>query len=244
MIIRTAFLICMFTVFAHRAAHLAHLTRRLLFGKEDPHKAYKKMLEYLRKQKEERAKGGDPIDPKYLIGAGIYLSVCVGLYELKRERAIVITHEEVLGAVKKSQTNAIYVVKEKPEKGEKKDEEGRVGVRSNFRKVYLKIDGVDHVSYVPEIELFYQRIREIEKNKTTQRAKIIEKEEETFDEKFKRFFTAINKVILPLLFPILLFNSSVGKVFKTKVLGQTEGFRPDIKFKDIAGLGNAKIEIS
>jgi len=56
-----------------------------------------------------------------------------------------------------------------------------------------------------------------------------------------RFFTAVNKVILPLIFPILLFNSSLGKIFKSKVLGQTDGFRPNIKFKDIAGLGNSKI---
>jgi hypothetical protein len=61
------------------------------------------------------------------------------------------------------------------------------------------------------------------------------------DSKIRRFFSAINKVILPLIFPILLFNSSLGKIFKSKVLGQTEGFRPTIKFKDIAGMGNAKI---
>jgi len=30
-------------------------------------------------------------------------------------------------------------------------------------------------------------------------------------------------------------------MFKSKVLGQTDGFRPNIKFKDIAGLGNSKI---
>lgn len=47
-----------------------------------------------------------------------------------------------------------------------------------------------------------------------------------------------------MIFPILLFNSSLGKIFKSKVLGQTDGFRPNIKFKDIAGMGNAKIEIS
>jgi len=64
------------------------------------------------------------------------------------------------------------------------------------------------------------------------------------DKKAKRFFSTINKIILPLLFPILLFNSSVGKIFKSKVLGQAEAFRPNIKFKDVAGLGNAKIEIS
>ena len=62
-----------------------------------------------------------------------------------------------------------------------------------------------------------------------------------FDYEAKRFFSSVNKVILPLIFPILLFNSSIGKVFKSKVLGQNDGFRPNIKFKDIAGLGNSKI---
>lgn len=71
--------------------------------------------------------------------------------------------------------------------------------------------------------------------------RIIEQEEITIDSKIRRFFKAILKVVMPLVFPILLFNSSIGKLFKTNVLGQTEGFRPNIKFKDIAGMGNAKI---
>lgn len=50
---------------------------------------------------------------------------------------------------------------------------------------------------------------------------------------------------MPLLFPILLFNSRLGMVFKTKVLGQSETVtKPNVLFKDIAGLGNAKIEVS
>ena len=74
--------------------------------------------------------------------------------------------------------------------------------------------------------------------------KIMEQDFTPVDVEVKRFFSTINKIILPLLFPILLFNSSVGKIFKSKVLGQTEAFRPTIKFKDVAGLGNSKIEIS
>ena len=55
----------------------------------------------------------------------------------------------------------------------------------------------------------------------------------------------IIKVTLPLLFPILLFNSRLGMIFKTKVLGQAETrSKPNVLFKDIAGLGNAKIEVS
>lgn len=59
----------------------------------------------------------------------------------------------------------------------------------------------------------------------------------------KRFFSTLNKLILPLMLPILLYNSSMGKMFQSKFLGQmtAEGKRPNVLFKDIAGLGNAKI---
>lgn len=58
----------------------------------------------------------------------------------------------------------------------------------------------------------------------------------------KRFFTTLNKLVLPLMLPILLYNSSVGRIFQNKFLGQmAEGKRPNVMFKDIAGLGNAKI---
>lgn len=50
------------------------------------------------------------------------------------------------------------------------------------------------------------------------------------------------KVTMPLLFPFLLFNSRLGMIFKTKILGQAETMtKPNVLFKDIAGLGNAKI---
>lgn len=50
------------------------------------------------------------------------------------------------------------------------------------------------------------------------------------------------KIFLPLLFPILLFSSKLGMVLKTRMLGQ-DGIltRPKVFFKDIAGLGGAKI---
>jgi hypothetical protein len=51
----------------------------------------------------------------------------------------------------------------------------------------------------------------------------------------------IAKIGLPLMIPFLLYNSSVGMIFKSKVLGQLDGTRPNVFFKDIAGLGNAKI---
>jgi hypothetical protein len=58
----------------------------------------------------------------------------------------------------------------------------------------------------------------------------------------KKFFSTLNKIILPLLLPVLLYNSSMGKIFQTKLMGTVaDGSRPNVLFKDIAGLGNAKI---
>jgi len=57
----------------------------------------------------------------------------------------------------------------------------------------------------------------------------------------KKFFGVLVKIGLPLMIPFLLYNSSMGMIFKSKVLGQLDGARPNVFFKDIAGLGNAKI---
>ena len=46
------------------------------------------------------------------------------------------------------------------------------------------------------------------------------------------------------MFPFLLYNSSMGKIFQNKYFGELNGLRPSVFFKDIAGLGNAKIEVS
>lgn len=91
------------------------------------------------------------------------------------------------------------------------------------------------------INLFYEKLADVEKNKTVQKVKIIERDVVPIDEEIRRFFTSINSLVIPLFFPLLLMNSSIGKMFRSKVLGQADGFRPNIKFKDIAGLGNAKI---
>ena len=99
------------------------------------------------------------------------------------------------------------------------------------------------MTHVPEIDLFYQRLKEVEKSKS-QKVHIIERDDFVIDREFKRVARAIMGVVMPLVFPILLYNSSAGKLLKTKFLGLNEGFRPSIKFTDIAGLGNAKIEIS
>ena len=107
----------------------------------------------------------------------------------------------------------------------------------------MKIDGIEYVTFVPEIDLFYQKLKQIEKGKS-QKVQIIEKNDFVIDKEFNKFAKAVMGVLMPLVFPILLYKSSTGKLFKNMFLGQNDGFRPTIKFKDIAGLGNAKIEIS
>jgi hypothetical protein len=124
---------------------------------KDPKKLYEKLVEYAKKFKTNKDAEPDPNMNKYKIGVGLYLAACLGIYELKKERAVVITHEDTIDAIKKSQVSVIYVVKERTDKSEeesKKNGEQRSD-RNNFRKIYLKIDGVEHVSYVPEIGLFY-----------------------------------------------------------------------------------------
>ena len=66
--------------------------------------------------------------------------------------------------------------------------------------------------------------------------------EESFNQKLKRYVHVTVKVISPLIIPILLFRSSLGKFFTNNVLKQSEILnRPNVLFRDIAGLGNAKI---
>ena len=62
-----------------------------------------------------------------------------------------------------------------------------------------------------------------------------------FDVVLKRFFTTFNKILLPLMLPFLLYNSGLAKAFQSKFLGQLDAMRPNVRFNDIAGLGNAKI---
>lgn len=54
----------------------------------------------------------------------------------------------------------------------------------------------------------------------TLKTKIVMEVDETIDEDFKRLVKTATKLVLPILFPVLLFNSRLGMVFKTKVLGQ------------------------
>lgn len=53
----------------------------------------------------------DENNNKYKYAFGIYLLACFIMYQVKKETAVQITGEEVIDAIKKSQTNAIYVVK-------------------------------------------------------------------------------------------------------------------------------------
>lgn len=113
---------------------------------------------------------------------------------------------------------------------------------NNFQyRVHYKINGVKYFVLIQDPQFLLERIKYEEEFKTY-RTRIIEKEVIYIDIMIKRFFSTLNKLILPLMLPILLYNSSMGRVFQTKFLGQmTEGKRPNVLFKDIAGLGNAKI---
>ena len=113
---------------------------------------------------------------------------------------------------------------------------------TNFQyRVHYKINGVKYFVLIQDPQFLLNRIKNEEEFKTY-RTRIIEKEVIYIDIMIKRFFSTLNKLILPLMLPILLYNSSMGRMFQTKFLGQmTEGKRPNVLFKDIAGLGNAKI---
>lgn len=50
---------------------------------------------------------------------GVYLATCAIVYELKKEREIVISVEDVLEAIKQSQCNQILVVKDQQNDKEK-----------------------------------------------------------------------------------------------------------------------------
>jgi hypothetical protein len=137
----------------------------VLFKKGEPGKLLEQLKEKLKQAKSEwNSEDNKERANKYLIGAGVYLAACLAVYELKKEREIVISVEEVLEAIKQSQCNQILVVKEQQtdkEKEEGEKEEGPLEPRDNFRKIFLKMEGVSYVSYVPEIQLFYQKLAQI-----------------------------------------------------------------------------------
>lgn len=58
----------------------------------DPKKSFDKAVEYLKKLRPNKGEE-DPNMNKYKIGIGLYLAACLGIYELKKERSILITHE-------------------------------------------------------------------------------------------------------------------------------------------------------
>lgn len=85
---------------------------RRFFKNEDPRKLLEQLKEKFKQTKNEwnteenREKGN-----KYMIGAAIYIAACFAVYEIKKEREILITQEEVLEAIRHSQTSQILVVK-------------------------------------------------------------------------------------------------------------------------------------
>ena len=159
------------------------------------------------------------------------------------ERAQQVTAEEALMQIKKGAVTEIHVCRPVPEKEEGDEEERSAARNSTFRNVYFKLEGETYYANVMEISLFYRRIRELEKNKSTKKVRIYEGEGRDLSQQLTRSASTSAKLILPILIPILLMTSSAGRMFKS-VIQSNKGYRPDVLFKDIAGLGNAKIEIS
>ena len=170
-----------------------------------------------------------------------YLTSAFLFYEYNREKALPMTIEEVLLSIKKGEATEIHVLKMVPEKEEDSDEGRKKERETNFRKVYLRVEGIEYVANVPEIPLFYEKIKDIEKSKTTPKVKIFEKEMVDPAQVIRKNLSNFTKMALPIIIPYMLLKSSAGKVFQSKFIQSNSAFRPDVKFKDIAGLGNAKI---
>ena len=153
------------------------------------------------------------------------------------------TAEEALLEIKNGAVTEIYVCKPATEKEEGDEEEKSATRNSTFRKVYYKLEGEFYYANVMEISLFYRRVRELEKNKSTRNVRIYEGEGRDLSQQLTKSASISAKLILPILIPILLATSSAGKMFRS-IIKNNEGYRPDVLFKDIAGLGNAKVEIS
>jgi hypothetical protein len=86
-----------------------------------------------------------------------------------------------------------------------------------------------------------EEVKKMEENKSN-KTKIIMKNSESFDQEIKKVMQIMVNVCLPLVVPVLLYRSSMGKILTSRILGHSQlAARPNVKFNDIAGLGNAKI---
>jgi uncharacterized protein YjaG (DUF416 family) len=126
----------------------------LKFSDKDPKSSLQEALDNFKKdlkKKKEEMNEDDNNYHKYLIGVVIYLVGCVGMYELKRQRALPITHEDVMTGIKKGSITQIVVAREVKKDEESSEEEKKNNKQkgTNARTVYLTQDGVDYVCYVP-----------------------------------------------------------------------------------------------
>ena len=86
--------------------------------------------------------------------------------------------------------------------------------------MYFTVNGVNYHFITNSIEKTEDMINEIEMNKIV-KTKIVMNTEEYFNQKLKRYIVFSVKVLSPLLIPVLLFRSSLGKIFTSNVLKQT-----------------------
>ena len=109
---------------------------------------------------------------------------------------------------------------------------------------YVNVEGIKYVTNFFSFDEFERYMKNLEANKTFKTKIFIEKKKTNLAVIMQSILIT-QKVLLPLLLPVLIFSSSMGKVFKRQILGHSEGMaKPSTLFKDIAGLGNAKIEVS
>lgn len=99
-----------------------------------------------------------------------------------------------------------------------------------------------------DIDIFYEKFNEIVNARKAMKLDIDVKLYEiiftSMDQQFRNILKGFLFFLAPLIFPFLLYRSSIGKIFKSKSIGELYGQRPNIYFEDIAGLGNAKLEVS
>lgn len=108
----------------------------------------------------------------------------------------------------------------------------------------FNVNGKEYHFLTDDLEATEKEISKLEETKLVKTRFIIYKDD-TWTDKCKNVLRVATKTLLPLLFPILLYNSKLGSIFKTSMFGKTDSLlRPNVLFSDIAGLGNAKIEVS
>lgn len=134
----------------------------------------------------------------------------------------------MLEVIEESKVQEIHVYKMKNSDGD-------------YFSLRFELDNQKYSVRTRDLEKFQTIVAQHERGKVgkTQIKLITEK---TWDDKLKELIRNNVNIFLPLLFPILLYRSKLGGFFKSTMMGEADVIaKPNVLFKDIAGLGNAKI---